>query len=129
MFQDLLVFCIICSINSKQLIRASKEVHNLHSLLLWCHLPSSCLLCKVSLLPWLPCHSMTPSLYKDRFPFSKWLLPRFSSRQTLTYISQPQLDVPCFHNFPVPFRQKLLPTLYFNAYLVPFSISTLRISF
>lgn len=99
-FKDLLLFCIICSINSKQFIRASKAVHDVPRCLLWSHLPSSCLLCKI-LLPRLPCLFMTPSLYKGHFPFSKWLLSCFSSRQTLTHISQPHLNVPFFHSFPV----------------------------
>lgn len=97
-FKDLL-FCIICSINSKQFIRASKAVRDVPSCLLWSHLPSSCLLCKIFLLPRLPCLSTTPSLCEDHFPLSKWLLSCFSSRQT--HISQPHLDVPCFPSFPV----------------------------
>lgn len=96
MFKDLL-FCIICSINSKQFIRASKAVRDVPSCLLWSHLPSSCLLCKIFLLPRLPGLSTTPSLYKDHFPLSKWLLSCFSSRQTHIL----QLDVPCFPSFPV----------------------------
>lgn len=100
-FKDLLLFCLICSINSKKFIRASKAVHAAPSCLLWSHLLSSCLLCKISLLPKLPCLSMTPFLYKDHFPSSKWLLSCFSSRQTHTHISQPHLDVPWFHSFPV----------------------------
>lgn len=126
-FKDLLLFCLICSINSKQFIRASKAVHDAPSCLLWSHLLSSCLLCKISLLPRLPCLSMTPFLYKDHFPSSKWLLSCFSSKaNSYLYFTAPP-GCPLISQLSCLFRQKLLPTFHVNGHLVPFPISAISL--
>lgn len=123
--KDLLLFCIVYRIDPKQFIRASKAVCDLPSHLLWSHLKSSCLIWKTPFtLHSTPCHFVTSSLHKWCFLFSNWLLPCFSSRIFLIYVTVPAQR-------PLLYDLSLLPigkncSQHFN---ISICISTVRLGF
>ena len=125
-FKDLLLFCIICSLNSKQFVRASKAVHDVPRCLLWSHLPSPASSAKSLYSQDCPASSRLPHFTKtSSLSLNDFCLASPPDKLLLIFHSPTQMS-PAFTAF-LCFQAEVAPNLCFNGRLVPFPISAISL--